>query len=172
MDYAYLAKRRSSAVVIVHWVIPTLLTWFAFQLVGSPQKMKEKGFKLAFTTGFGYERLNGELDDSEDVFTTELPNYLDSVAADFSIIAGYRFNLWVIGYINNYYTHYWLDGGISQNGQTLLSVDGNSYNLGSVVGLKFGTTWFLTLEAGVSKASYEGNSQNIEMVGLAGGYSW
>lgn len=145
------------------------------QFIGSGRSAKQNGLKAALTLGIGSENLDDDdltLKNSQDGTTKEINSDLRTKAYDTSLIVGYRVSPILLVYLNNYYTHYKIDGHITANDGTDIHSKGISHNYGSLIGARLGETWYLTAEGGYSKGTFESLSDGRAVFGLATGYAW
>lgn len=145
------------------------------QIVGSGRATKQNGFKLATTFGLGSENLDDDemtIANDQNGTSKKITTSLKTRAYDVSLIAGHRFNSWLIVYLNNYYTFYRINGELSASDGTDYSSKGNSKNFGSLLGFRLGEGLYLSAETGYSKGRYEDLEQEIWLLGVNSGFAW
>lgn len=153
----------------------TDIVGFKFQFLGKGRNAKEKGWKAALSLGYGSEELDDDdltITNSDNGATKTISSKLSTKAYDASLMFGHRFTPSILLYLNNYFTHYEVDGYILDQDGTSLSANGISHNYGSLLGVRLGEDAYFVLEGGFSRGDYESVANNLWSIGFSSGYSW
>lgn len=156
-----------------HWDSPSI-TGIKIQLWGDPRVKATEGTKIALKLGIG----GGDGEKSTSTYTgigattSEVTSEMKINSYEAAIIIGYRKNKNVIGYLNSFYQYYKVDASLIKDGASAISASGISRNYGTLLGVRFGTTKHISIEAGYAVAKYENLKYDGGVIGVEAGYSW